>query len=86
MKQSINIKEIREVVSRFGSDAIDECMLLVMAGKTNPCYLKAEAEEMMNVLAKAAFIRTQMENGSSQPEAMRELGNRMRLIQGADNA
>ena len=82
MKQSINIKEIREIVNRFGSDAIEECMQLVMAGKVNPCYSKPETEDMMNVLAKASFVRTQIEKGSSQPEAIRELGNRIRLIQG----
>lgn len=82
MKQSINIKEIRDIVNRFDSDSLEECMQLALEQKDNPCYSKGEIEEVMNVLAKAGFIRGQIESGSSVSVAMRELGSRIRFLQG----
>lgn len=82
MKQTVNIREIRDVANRFEAIEIESCMNLAMANKQNPCYSKQDTEEMMNVLAKASFVRTQVELGLSVGAALRELGNRMRLIQG----
>lgn len=85
-QQSINIKEIRDIANRFDSGTLEECMQLALGQKDNPCYPKAEIEEVMNILAKAGFVRSQIESGSSVSVAMRELGKRMRLIQGDSDA
>ena len=81
-QQSINIKEIRDVANRFAADSIDTCIRLVMDNKENPCYPSDGLEEAINILEKASFVRGQMEQGMSLAIAMRELGKRIRSIQG----
>ena len=82
MTGDIHIAEIRELAKRFSADQIENCMELVLQHQDNPCFDKEEAEEAMNVLAKAEFVKAQMEQGSTLAEAMRELGRRIRAAQG----
>ena len=83
-QQSLNIKEIRDIANSFDAVSIETCMQLALENKDNPCYENNELEEVMNVLAKANFVRSQVEQGNTLALAMRELGKRMRFIQGAD--
>ena len=76
-----HIKEIRELANHFSAEAIENCMQLALEGKENPCFQAGKLEEMMNVLAKASFVREQIEQGSSLGDAIRELGKRMRAAQ-----
>lgn len=82
-QQSINIREIRDVANRFDTNSIESCIQLAMENKENPCYPNDELEEAMNTLAKANFVRGQMEQGMSLSVAIRELGKRIRSIQGS---
>lgn len=82
-QQSINIREIRDVANRFDADSIETCIQSAMENKANPCYPNDVREEIMNVLAKGLFVRSQMEQGLSLAHAARELGKRIRTIQGA---
>lgn len=81
-QQSINMREIRNVANRFDADSIDSCIQLAIENKENPCYPNDELEEVMNVLAKANFVRNQMEQGINLTAAIRELGQRIRSVQG----
>ena len=60
-------------------------MQLALKNKANPCYVNNELEEVMNILAKANFVRSQVEQGNTLALAMRELGKRMRFIQGTEH-
>lgn len=80
--QSMNIAEIRELAKRFTSVQIDTCIQLVIENKENPCYSGNEAEKIMNVLAKANFVSEQMDKGMSLANSTRELGKRIRAVQG----
>jgi len=82
MTGDIHIAEIRELAKRFSADQIEHCMELVLQHQENPCFSDEEAEEVMNVLAKAEFVKEQMDKGSTLAEAMRELGRRIRAAQG----
>lgn len=81
-QQSINMREIRDVANRFDADSIDSCIQLAIENKENPCYPNDELEEVMNILAKANFVRNQMEQGINLTAAIRELGKRIRSVQG----
>ena len=83
-QQSLNIKKIRDLANSFDADSLESCIQLAMSNKDNPCYENNDLEEVMNVLAKANFIRSQVEQGMTIAVAMRELGKRMRFIQGVD--
>ena len=80
-QQSFYIREIRDVANRFDSDSINSCIQLAMDNKENPCYASDELENAMSILAKASFVRGQMEQGVSLALAIRELGKRIRLLQ-----
>jgi hypothetical protein len=54
-----------------------------LQGKHNPCYSAVAAEEVITVLAKAGFVKKQMQQGLLLAEAIRELGKRIRSIQGS---
>jgi hypothetical protein len=82
-QQSINIREIRDVANRFDTNSIESCIQLAMENKENPCYSAFELEDAMNVLAKANFVKSQMEQGMSLAEAIRDLGKRIRSVQGS---
>ena len=82
-QQSINMREIRDLANRFDANSIESCIQLAMENKKNPCYSASELEETMNVLSKANFVSGQMEQGKSLVEAIRELGKRIRTIQGS---
>lgn len=82
MTGDIHVAEIRELAKRFSADQIEHCMELVLQQQDNPCFDTREAEEAMNVLAKAEFVKSQMERGDTLAEAMRELGRRIRAAQG----
>lgn len=79
--QSLNIKEIRDVANSFDTGSIESCLQLAMENQDNPCYENVELEEVMNVLAKANFVRGQVEQGITIAVAMRELGKRIRTLQ-----
>ena len=76
------ITEIRELAKQFNAGAIEECIELALQNRENPCYSRGEQEDIMNVLAKVNFVKVQMQRGLSLAQAMRELGKRMRVIQG----
>ena len=39
--------------------------------------------DCVDILTKAKFVRTQLDNGLSMRDALRELGRRMRMVAGA---
>jgi hypothetical protein len=76
------LAEIRELARRFTPEQIETCIQAELEDKNNPCYQDQDIMEVVNVLAKAEFVRRQMEVGQSLPEAIRELGRRIRAAQG----
>lgn len=79
---SLHIAEIRELARRYDADSIEQCMELALQNQPNPCYGAGDLEEVMNVLAKANFVSEQTEKGMTIAEAIRELGKRIRAVQG----
>lgn len=78
-----HIADIRRLASKFDSRAIEQCLQQALADQANPCYCAEENTEVMNVLAKSSFVIGQMQLGMTLAQSMRELGRRMRTLQGA---
>lgn len=78
-----HIADIRRLAGHYGASAIEQCIQLALADQANPCYSAQETSETMNVLAKTGFVIGQMQRGMTLAQAMRELGRRMRAVQGA---
>ncbi len=79
---NLHLAEIRELARRFNSEQIEACIQSTLESGHNPCFEDGDTEEVMNVLAKAEFVKSQMEQGMPLPEAIRELGRRIRAAQG----
>ncbi len=47
----------------------------------NFCEPPCRTEEIVGALAKAEFVKARMAKGAMLPEAMRELGRRIRAVQ-----
>ncbi len=82
-QQNIKLNEIRDVATRFNIKEIAACQLQALNEENNACYPAQKIDDVMNVLAKAEFVRKEMNTGKKINEAIRELGKRMRMIQGA---
>lgn len=76
------IAVVRSLVLRYGVEELESCLQRQLKNDGNPCYQKTDAEQVINVLAKAGFIKMQMQKGLSLVAAVRELGKRMRAMQG----
>jgi len=79
--QDMHIGEIRELARRYSPDELEDCINRQLAEGSNPCDENGSTEEIINVLAKAEFVRTRTNDGMSLGEAIRELGRRIRAAQ-----
>lgn len=82
-QQSTHMAEVRELSKRFDAAAIENCIQRALQEKDNPCYSAADLEEVMGILVKANFVTGLIRQGKTLAEAIRELGQRIRAVQGA---
>lgn len=80
-RQDLHLREIQELARRLDTGKLEECMHQEMEQKFNVCAEEGSIEEVMNILAKAEFVRQRMEEGVSMRDAVRELGRRIRAVQ-----
>ena len=78
---STPIAEARKLASRFEANDIKSCLEQALQGMPNACYFNNDPGHVMDVLARAGFVRDLMQQGSPLSEAMRELGRRIRRMQ-----
>lgn len=80
-KQNLHIKEIKELANKFNLNEINSCIEKQLQEGQNICFSGDSTDEIINVLSKADFVKSQMEKGVSQKDAIRELAKRIRNIQ-----
>lgn len=73
--------EIRALAQRFSPDELEACIGEQLRKGSNVCEPSGRTEEIIGVLAKAEFVKALMAKGMTLPEAMRELGRRIRAVQ-----
>jgi DNA polymerase III delta prime subunit len=78
----LKVAEIRQIASRYSPEEIEHCIAEQLQRGQNICIRGRPAQEIINELAKAEFVRELMERqGLSLAEALRELARRMRTVQ-----
>lgn len=77
----LHLAEVRALAQRFGPDELEACIRDQLEEGANVCESSGRTEEIVGVLAKAEFVKARMAQGATLPEAMRELGRRIRAVQ-----
>ncbi|MBI3345017.1 MAG: hypothetical protein HY028_09230 [Gammaproteobacteria bacterium] len=77
----LHLAEIRALAQRFSPDEIEACIREQLDEGANVCEPSGRTEEIVGVLAKAEFVKVLVAKGATLPEAMRELGRRIRAVQ-----
>jgi len=76
-KPDFSLKTLRVLAKNFTQIELEKCLDLAVENKVNPCFCAA-TEEALSTLAKASFVRKEIDQGKTLAEAMRELGKRIR--------
>jgi len=80
--KSHDMTTIRSLVSHLEANNLERCLQEQIENGLNSCYADADNGRVINVLAKASFVKQLEAEGLSIPEAIRELARRMRFAQG----
>ena len=77
----LHLAEIRALAQRFSPEELEACIREQLNEGANVCEPSGRTEEIVSVLAKAEYVKALMGKGATLPEAMRELGRRIRAMQ-----
>ncbi|MBF0337227.1 MAG: hypothetical protein SFH39_11465 [Candidatus Magnetobacterium sp. LHC-1] len=80
-KQSVPLKEVRELANKFTPQEIETCITQQLQEGINECKMGGPTDHVINELSKAEFVRARMEAGLTLTDAMRELAKRIRNVQ-----
>jgi hypothetical protein len=81
----MDTKELRELTERFGLEQLEACIQQQISQGSNTCGVEDEQNEVLAALSKAEVVREIMETGLTFPDALRELGRRMRAVYGKED-
>ena len=76
-----HLAEIRVLAQRFSPGELEACISDQIQKGNNVCEPSGRTEEVIGVLAKAEFVKALIGKGMTFPEAVRELGRRIRTLQ-----
>lgn len=80
-RPDFHLAEIRALAQRFSPEELEACIRDQLEAGANVCEPSGKTEEIVGVLAKAEFVKARMAQGTTLPEAIRELGRRIRAVQ-----
>ncbi|HLC16513.1 MAG TPA: hypothetical protein VJL89_09845 [Thermodesulfovibrionia bacterium] len=80
-KQDLHLKEIRSLADKFSPNEINTCIEQQLKEGENICLIGKSPDEVINVLSKAEFVKSLMDDGLTLTESVRELARRIRSIQ-----
>jgi hypothetical protein len=75
-------KELKKLVEKYSAEKLEACIAQHVATGENECRVTGDEGEVMEELSKAEVVRELMDEGRSFPEALRELGRRIRAVYG----
>jgi len=70
---------MRELVGNYNHREIERCIENQINIGCNVCLKTTNGHDAMNILARAGFMHSLMNDGCSMKDALRELGKRMRV-------
>lgn len=76
----MDTRELKRIAERFSLEEIERCIDQQTSRGSNVCTTPGPDDEIFAELSKATVIRELMDQGSSFPEALRELGRRIRAV------
>jgi hypothetical protein len=77
----LHLAEIRALAQRFSAEELEACIGDQLEKGANLCGPSGQTEEIIDVLARAEFVKVYMSKGATLREAVRELGRRIRAVQ-----
>jgi hypothetical protein len=80
----MDTKELKKLVEKYNPERIESCIRQQLAKGENECGLVDDTDEVITELSKAEVVREIMDQGKSFPEALRELGRRIRAVYGKE--
>ena len=78
-KSTVSIKEVRVLAGSYSQKKLEDCLNLAINNNANTCFATRNNDEAVSTLAKASFVRKQIDQGKNLSEAMRELAKRIRV-------
>ena len=77
-----SITTLRYLAVRYGAAELDRCLTAQLETQTNDCVACANSARSVDLLARAAYVKNQVEEkGVTVNAALRELARRMRNVQ-----
>jgi hypothetical protein len=80
-REPVPIATIRRLARQFDADELERCLQSELRLGDNECIRDGTRDEIVGELAKAEFVRQQVERGVALPDAIRELARRIRAVQ-----
>ncbi len=78
-------KELKKLVEKYSAEKLEGCIAQQLAKGESECRITAGSEdEIIAELSKAEVVRELMDQGRTFPEALRELGRRIRSVYGSE--
>ncbi len=78
--------DLKKLSQQFSLTQIEQCIDQQIAKGTNACTPSAaEGDAVLEVLSKATVVRELMDKGMTFPEALRELGKRIRSVYSSES-
>jgi len=73
-------RELKKLVDKYSIEQLESCIKEQLEKGENACSIIDESNEVITELSKATVVRDLMNKGMNFPEALRELGKRIRAI------
>jgi len=77
----MDVKQVRELAKKYTAEQIEGCITQQIDTGQNICLADKTSEAIVNELAKADVVRELLDKGMSLADSLRELAQRMRLVQ-----
>ena len=75
-------QDLKKLVEKYSPQQLAACIREQLEKGENSCEIIDENNDVMAFLGKAEVMRELMDQGMSFPEALRELGRRIRAVYG----
>ena len=77
--------ELKRITAQFSLAQIERCISQQLEKGENSCAIIDETDKVITELSKATVVRELMDQGKSFPEALRELGKRIRAVYSSED-
>lgn len=76
----MNSRELKKLTEKYSLEQLEACISQQLEKGENACEVVDESDAVITELSKASVVREIMNGGKTFPDALRELGRRIRSI------